>query len=385
MAILARAGVLERLRRDWRSDLSRSASRSEMELDRLRARGDEHRRELQVQLKDLKAQLREQSAGIAEQARQLVALQAQAAAGARELTEAVTALTRRLNVDQRIDARNEADEDWLARLPALLDGAAVGAHIDRAVSAADLRLDPFPHLVVTDILPLPVYELLVAALPGPDVLTTRDRRKVNIKLRSSERLPRLTRRAWTFFETAVVPVISDLLQQRFAPFVRQRFVDMFGSAVAAQVEQLPQGASVGRLMLRRPGYHLAPHLDPRRVSFTALLYLARPGDPEQMGTDLYSVSSVLRPGKTKTYYPEEDGLTCTLRAQVPFTPNTLLAFLNAGGAHGASMPKTLPRDTTRYAYQFYVGPDLDAFAELLRALPAETQRAWQDVIDRREE
>ena len=45
-------------------------------------------------------------------------------------------------------------------------------------------------------------------------------------------------------------------------------------------------------MLRRPGYKLTPHLDPKRATMTVLLYLARPGDSEQFGTSLYSVDRI---------------------------------------------------------------------------------------------
>jgi hypothetical protein len=50
---------------------------------------------------------------------------------------------------------------------------------------------------------------------------------------------------------------------------------------------------------------------------------------------------------------------------VPFRPNTAVAFLNAGGAHGADIPKTAPKDTERYSYQFYVSPDPEALAATL--------------------
>jgi hypothetical protein len=56
---------------------------------------------------------------------------------------------------------------------------------------------------------------------------------------------------------------------------------------------------------------------------------------------------------------------------VPFGPNTAVAFLNYGAAHGADIPKTAPGDTERYAYQFYVSPEPDALA----AIVGETEAA----------
>jgi hypothetical protein len=41
-------------------------------------------------------------------------------------------------------------------------------------------------------------------------------------------------------------------------------------------------------MPRRPGYHLEPHRDPKRSLLTCLLYLARPGDSDAQGTQLFA-------------------------------------------------------------------------------------------------
>ena len=112
-------------------------------------------------------------------------------------------------------------------------------------------------------------------------------------------------------------------------------------------------------MLRRPGYHLAPHIDPRRVVITGLLYLARPGDSEEYGTRFYRMNGTPTIDRSNTFYPETQGIQCDHVTTVPFRPNSAVAFLNAGAAHGAEIPKTAPRDTERYSYQFYVSPDRD--------------------------
>jgi hypothetical protein len=49
--------------------------------------------------------------------------------------------------------------------------------------------------------------------------------------------------------------------------------------------------------------------------------------------------------------------------------------MNAPGmAHGASIPRHATQ-TTRYAYQFYVGPPKDDFGRLIRRMPAAQQIA----------
>src|SRR5205807_1606721 len=109
-------------------------------------------------------------------------------------------------------------------------------------------------------------------------------------------------------------------------------------------------------------------------------YLPRPDDPEAFGTELYSVGGVMQRDGTRTYYPEQDGLQCSFVKRVPFRPNSLLAFVNAVGAHAARIPESAPTDTARYAYQFYVGPDLRPFTTLLGTLPPLEQQRWLGLL-----
>jgi hypothetical protein len=127
-------------------------------------------------------------------------------------------------------------------------------------------------------------------------------------------------------------------------------------------------------MLRRPGYHLDPHLDPKRVVFTCLLYFPRPGDSEAFGTTFYRMSGMPKIDRTSTFYPGTQGIACDLVKMVPFKPNSAVAFLNWGGAHGADIPRTAPSNTERFSYQFYVSPDPAA----LSAIVGETESAIAD-------
>ena len=153
--------------------------------------------------------------------------------------------------------------------------------------------------------------------------------------------PEWTLRAWSFFEDSLIP---DMLVPAF--------VERLQPWIAAGTYR----ASAGRLMLRGAGYHLGPHLDPKRVTFTCLVYLARPGDSEAFGTQLFRIDRTPAERRDNTYYPEEDGYRCEHVLTVPFQPNTGLVFVNSCGAHGADIPTTAPATTERYAYQFYVSP-----------------------------
>jgi len=131
-------------------------------------------------------------------------------------------------------------------------------------------------------------------------------------------------------------------------------------------------------MLRRAGYHLDPHRDPKRSMLTCLLYLARSGDSEAHGTQLFRVIDDREASYKQTYYPEADGCRCELVTVVPFRPNTMLVFMNSRGAHGATIPADAGDDLERYAYQFYVAPENAALGALIRELPRERRTMWQN-------
>jgi hypothetical protein len=132
-------------------------------------------------------------------------------------------------------------------------------------------------------------------------------------------------------------------------------------------------------MLRRPGYHLDPHLDPKRVLITGLLYFPRPGDSEEHGTSFYRIDGRVVRDHATTYYPGVAGHVCELARTVPFRPNTAVVFLNSA-AHGADLPVDMPKTHERYALQFYVGPPIERLRAVLRRLPDAEQRPWRELL-----
>lgn len=241
----------------------------------------------------------------------------------------------------------------------------VAAHATRAIQATTLHETPMPHVVVENVLPDATYNALVDATPPDECFSDRDLIKQNFHPTQGKLAPEFTHVVWGFMEREVIPgVLVPALMSRFKPYIDDVYAQRHG-AKAAAVSALPHAATAGRLMLRRPGYHLEPHLDPSRVIVTCLLYIARPGDDTSFGTQLFSINTAPRIEQTKTFYPRPAGYTCTLEKSVAFAPNTAVAFLNAGaGAHGASIPTTAPEGTKRYAYQFYISPDLPALTAL---------------------
>ena len=135
-------------------------------------------------------------------------------------------------------------------------------------------------------------------------------------------------------------------------------------------------------MLRRPGYTIQPHRDPKWGFITGLVYLAGDRDGERYGTDLYQVRDNVEASDDRPLYIDEQ--RCQLVKSVPFRPNTLLAFLNSRGAHGAAIPAdATPATLERYVYQFRLGPDAAAIRRLLPLMPPERRALWAGAKVRR--
>ena len=90
---------------------------------------------------------------------------------------------------------------------------------------------------------------------------------------------------------------------------------------------------------------------------------------------LYRVRGDEEAPNDKPYYVDES--RCDLVRSVPFKANSMLAFLNSAGAHGASIPADAkPTDLERYVYQFRLGPDRKGIQQLLAQMSAERRERW---------
>ncbi|MBI4887445.1 MAG: hypothetical protein HY824_10145 [Acidobacteria bacterium] len=313
-------------------------------------------------------------------------LAAQIAAGAREsradavrMQESVDALVEQVKSQgQRIEqltAIQHADWKHRERIAAWsrLDREAVAAHVRSAVARAEVGQDPCPHLVITGLFPPAFFEMMVEALP-PAILFA-DRRVNKQQLRVPFGLaPRYSREVWQFVSDLMAGALGPALVARLAPDIEAWVQTVCPAATPAQVAALTYKVSDGRIMLRRAGYEIRPHRDPKWGFVTGLIYLPRPGDPTEFGTELYRVRDDSEAPSGLPYYI--DPAACELVRKVPFAPNSALVFLNSRGAHGASVPADAPASLERYLYQFRVGPSHDSISTLLELMDEDVRARW---------
>jgi hypothetical protein len=292
--------------------------------------------------------------------------------GVDELRAQVEAL--RVRTDQ-LAAVSRLDwdmQDAIAGLGARLDRSRIDAHVLQAIDRAPLEFEPFPHVVVSDWLPDDVYKTMLEGLPPAIFFADRPVKRQRLVV-PFELAPVYSKLVWNFVADEIVAqVLCEALSAKFDGVMREMVRSMCGGGDGLDWKVHP---SDGRIMLRRPGYLITPHRDPKWGFVTGLIYLARPGDNEAHGTQLYRVRDDEEAPNDKPLWVDES--RCELVRSVPYRANTLLAFLNSSGAHGASIPADAqPADLERYVYQFRLGPDRQSVKVMLASMTDDGRARW---------
>jgi len=253
------------------------------------------------------------------------------------------------------------------------DGACLASHAAAAVARATLELDPFPYVIIEDLLPEDVYDDLVGAIPsGMFFSQNAKRQELEVPFLFA---PEYSRFVWgLFFDKAISEVMVPALTEKFRPaldaFVRENWPALGSMAESG----ITLRVSNSRMLLRRPGYVIKPHRDPRWAFLTCLVYLPRSFDGQSYGTQLYRLRH--EPEQTHSSPLWIDPGECELVRDVPARRNTALVFLNSTGAHGASIPSDAPPDTKRYLYQVQFSVDPDMKRKLIDSMPDRARAGW---------
>ncbi len=297
---------------------------------------------------------------------------AEIAAELKALRSEVAELSRRHAQVRALLARNADLEPYQERLQGIIAKATTGAHIARSIRRADLQTHPFPHAIVDDVVPDDLYGALLRGLPPLDLFSDKPVNKQYLQV-PFVMAPSYSQRVWCHMASTVVP---DFI----VPAVLEKFKDPIDEWISANWPQVPSAAismhsSDGRILLRRRGYRIPPHRDPKWGFITCIVYLARKQDSEAWGTALYTVDNDDEARGAAPHWI--DAARCRLVTEVAFRPNRMLVLLNSVGAHGAHIPADAePETLERYIYQFRIAPTVDSMALLKSSLSDERKPFW---------
>lgn len=251
---------------------------------------------------------------------------------------------------------------------ARIDRAEVLAHVTAAVERARLQLEPCPHLVVENVFPDYFYDRLIDSLPAPvffeKTADLRDEMPVPFVM-----APAFSRAVWDVFHEAVEKALLPAVIAAFRPALDDFVRASWPTLGSWEQSGITLRAANPRLMLRRRGYLIKPHRDPRWAFLVALFYAAPRNAAHTYGTQLYRLINERDEPHTSPLWLAPD--ECQLARDVPGMGNSALMFLNSTGAHGASVPDDAPPDFLRYVYQARFSPDAPTKARLLELLTAE--------------
>jgi hypothetical protein len=254
------------------------------------------------------------------------------------------------------------------------DGTRLASHAASAVAGAKLELDPCPHIVIDDLLPDDVCGELVSAIPSSVFFKSRDRVREELGV-PFEFAPEYSRLVWGhFYDHAIAKALVSALTEKFRPALDE-FVRTHWPGLGSMAESgIRLRVSNSRLLLRRPGYVIKPHRDPRWAFLTCLVYLPRPSEPQSYGTQFYRIRR--EPEITHSSPLWVDPSECEFVKDVPSRRNTAVVFLNSTGAHGASVPVDAPPGTERYVYQVQFGVDDEMKRKLIARAADHARPGW---------
>lgn len=229
------------------------------------------------------------------------------------------------------EQRNNTLNDWArgVRSPTLI-------HMAARFKGGCFKRVPFSHGYVPEFMPPELYSRLIGSIP--DIDTVRWGLN-NYPDRADVTAPR---------DVAAWDNLSDILG---SDEFRELLVDAMGArAFADRIRDNGfELSSTFRLTLDRKNYALGPHRDHASRFIVCLIYLASPGDPEELGTSVY------RPLKPITFDDQAshhffDGFE---RLETfAYRPNSCLCFVNHGPAYHGVEP--VLGTTTRRLLQYTI-------------------------------
>jgi len=239
-----------------------------------------------------------------------------------------------------------------------------GFHLAQAITAARYRDEPYPHYVVADAVPVPLYRALGERLPADPCI------RQDADPGDNHRF------SWPAARALAAPGLDPVWRQFIAAHVSQAFLDGVLAAFAPQIRAryplleehmgplahwraglrnrdgfdraqvlLDAQICLNSPVLRQPSSVRGPHLDKPNKLFAGLFYLRPDADTDTVGGDL--LIQRYRDPDARFDGSQLDPDAVATVATVPYAANTLVMFLNGPDSLHAVTPRQ-PSARSRY-------------------------------------
>jgi hypothetical protein len=294
----------------------------------------------------------------------------------RQAFAALEAIPSLQNKVDQIMVAYQKDARFVERLEGFrerIEPARISACTKASVLRAPLGDDPCPHVVIDELVPDDFYDEMLSALPASVFFkqeTGREEMQVPLPF-----APAYSRLVWDFFfahavERAIVPAAEE----KFAGALDAMLGRYWPGLGSWRESGIRLSVRNSRLLLRRPGYEIRPHRDPRWAFVTCLVYLQKRDAPHIYGTQLLRLRNEREPAHSSPFWVGYD--ECELVKDVPGGRNSALMFVNSTGMHAASIDTDAPADLERYVYQVQFGPDEATRQALIARLSERDRPGW---------
>ena len=279
---------------------------------------------------------------------------------------------------RQLVAAHESSEKTLEQLRTALaafDPGRIRSHVAGAVAAAPFASEPFPHVLIDKLLPENAYHQLVKAIPPRVFFEHLDLNHQEVMV-PSDLAPLFSREIWAaFYDRVVTEALVPGLVDKFREPLDRLVCRYWPTHRSLGDANIRLELLMSRILLRRPGYVIKPHRDPRWAFVTCLVYLPPRNAQRFFGTQLCAVRCEPDHRSPGALWMEDTDVEVV--KSVPGHPNTALAFVNGTGAHRASIPEDVASDTERYLYQLQLGPSVASQRRLLASMPADEVARWR--------
>lgn len=204
-------------------------------------------------------------------------------------------------------------------------------HIEEKFRTNEVKMWPFPHMIIDNILPDDFYQMILEKWPkdapfkdnethtGYEIGKKKDFRILGYSNKESQKF-------FTSFALEVVnAIIKEEVEKKLLPFLYLRF-PCLNSKEIAEIDTnglCEMYAFNDALIFERDGYSLKAHIDPKEYFATALLYAPEDDEHQELGTVLIVADRV---SYDFTYLQDEKIIQ---RIPVKYLPNRLLVLMQS--------------------------------------------------------
>jgi len=215
-------------------------------------------------------------------------------------------------------------------------------YINRKLDEAIVETDPFPHIIVRDILPPGLYQKILEHWPDSSIFTPSSspkRRHLYVIKGCAEAHKQLSSSEavfWRSFGEIVVKYIKNKVIERLTPFLCYKFPN----ATESELESIRQNMRFfdsrrEGLMIDFSGYSIGMHVDQAYLLAGMLIYCPEDDRHMNFGTAFYKAingETSIDVGTAPSWLTVD---SFRLAKKAPYAPNTLVVFMqNPKGWHG---------------------------------------------------